>query len=234
MAGLPIQSAPTYTCVLPSDGREIKFRPFLVKEQKVLVLARESENAKETLEAVKTLISNVTFGEVNANELPMIDMEYLFIKIRSVSVGETSDILLNCSNGDCKGSGEVTINLDDVKVEGEFPDDTIMITDELGLVLKLMKVKDIGGLDELNEADQVIELLKRSIVRIFDAENVHEASDINSKDLDEFIDNLAFGQLEKLGDYFDKAPKLQKEVEFKCNTCETINTRMLEGLQSFF
>ena len=156
MAGLPIQSAPTYTCVLPSDGREIKFRPFLVKEQKVLVLARESENARQTLEAVKILINNVTFGEVDANELPMIDMEYLFIKIRSVSVGETSDILLNCSNGDCKGSGEVTINLDDVKVEGEFPDDTIMITDELGLVLKLMKVKDIGGLDELNEADLVI------------------------------------------------------------------------------
>ena len=122
MAGLPIQSAPTYSCVLPSDGREIKFRPFLVKEQKVLVLARESENAKETLEAVKTLISNVTFGEVNANELPMIDMDYLFIKIRAVSVGETSNIHLNCSNGDCKGSGEVLINLDEVEVVGEVPD----------------------------------------------------------------------------------------------------------------
>ena len=75
MAGLPIQSAPTYSCVLPSDGREIKFRPFLVKEQKVLILARESEDSKEILEAVKTLISNVTDGRVDANELPVIDME---------------------------------------------------------------------------------------------------------------------------------------------------------------
>ena len=234
MAGLPIQSAPTYRCVLPSDGREIKFRPFLVKEQKVLVLARESENARETLEAVKTLINNVTFGEVDSNELPMIDMEYLFIKIRAVSVGETSEIHLNCSNGDCKGTGEVVVNLDEVKVVGEVPDDTIMINDDVGIVLKLIRVKDIGGIDELPEAEQVIELLKRSVVRIFDAENVHDISDIASKDLDEFIDNLAFGQLEQLGDFFDKAPKLQKEVEFKCNTCETINTRMLEGLQSFF
>ena len=109
--GLPIQAAPTYRCVLPSDGREITFRPFLVKEQKVLILARESEDSKETLEAVKTLISNVTEGEVNANELPMVDMEYLFIKVRSVSVGEHSTINLNCSNGECRGTGEVSLRV---------------------------------------------------------------------------------------------------------------------------
>ena len=198
------------------------------------MLARESENARDTLEAVKTLINNVTFGEVDSNELPMIDMEYLFIKIRAVSVGETSEIHLNCLNGDCKGTGEVVVNLDEIEVVGEIPNDTIMISDDVGIVLKLIRVKDISGIDELPDAEQVIELLKRSIVRIFDKENVHDISDISSKDLDEFIDNLAFGQLELLGDFFDKAPKLQKEVEFKCNTCETINTRMLEGLQSFF
>mgnify|MGYP001199340699 CR=1 FL=1 len=198
------------------------------------MLARESDNAKDTLEAVKTLINNVTFEKIDANELAMVDMEYLFIKVRAVSVGETSNIHLNCSNGDCKGTGEVVVNLDEVKVVGEIPDPTIMINDDVGVVLQLMRVKDISGIEELPEAEQVIELLKRSIVRIFDAENVHEASDISSKDLDEFIDNLAFGQLDTLGEFFDKAPKLQKEVEFKCNTCETINTRMLEGLQSFF
>ena len=232
--GLPIQAAPTYRCVLPSDGREITFRPFLVKEQKVLILARESEDSKETLEAVKTLISNVTEGEVNANELPMVDMEYLFIKVRSVSVGEHSTINLNCSNGECRGTGEVVINLEEIVVEGEFPNDTVMINDNVGVVLKLIQVKDVDGMEEMHQADQMVEIVKRSIVRIFDEENVYEASETSDKDLNDFIENLSFKQLEILGGFFDSVPKLKKEVEFKCNLCESVQTRMLEGLQSFF
>ena len=232
--GLPIQAAPTYRCVLPSDGREITFRPFLVKEQKVLILARESEDSKETLEAVKTLISNVTEGEVNANELPMVDMEYLFIKVRSVSVGEHSTINLNCSNGECKGTGEVKINLEEIVVEGEFPNDTIKISDTVGVVLKLIQVKDVDGMEEMHQADQMIEIVKRSIVRIFDEENVYEASETSDKDLNDFVENLSFKQLEILGGFFDSVPKLRKEVEFKCNLCESVQTRMLEGLSSFF
>lgn len=232
--GLPIQAAPTYRCVLPSDGREITFRPFLVKEQKVLILARESEDSKETLEAVKTLISNVTEGEVNANELPMVDMEYLFIKVRSVSVGEHSTINLNCSNGECRGTGEVVINLEEIVVEGEFPNDTVMISDNVGVVLKLIQVKDIDGMADMHQADQLVEIVKRSIVRIFDEENVYEASETSDKDLNDFIENLSFKQLEILGGFFDSVPKLKKEVEFKCNLCESVQTRMLEGLSSFF
>lgn len=231
---LPIQTAPTYRCVLPSDGREIKFRPFLVKEQKVLILARESEDSKEILEAVKTLISNVTEGEVDANELAVVDMEYLFIKVRAVSVGEHSTVTLNCDTGDCKGTGEAVVNLDEVEVEGDLPNDTVMINDKVGVVLKLIQVKDIGGMDELDQGDQMVELVKRSIIRIFDEENVYEASETSDTDLNEFIENLSFGQLEELGGFFDSVPKLKKEIEFKCNLCESVQTRMLEGLQSFF
>jgi len=231
---LPIQTAPTYRCVLPSDGREVKFRPFLVKEQKVLILARESEDSKEILEAVKTLISNVTEGDVDANTLPMVDMEYLFIKVRAVSVGETSTIRLNCDQGECKGTGEAVVNLEEIEVEGEFPDDTVMINDTVGVVLKLIQVKDIDGMDTMSQGDQMVEIVKRSIVRIFDEENVYEASETSDKDLNDFVENLSFGQLEVLGNFFDGVPKLKKEVEFKCNLCEAVQTRMLEGLQSFF
>jgi len=232
--GLPIQAAPTYRCNLPSDGREVIFRPFLVKEQKVLILARESDDSKEILESVKTLLGNVTEGKVNVNELPMIDMEYLFIKIRSVSVGEHSTINLNCSTGECKGTGEVVINLEEIEPEGEFPEDTVMINDTVGVVLKIIQVKDIDGLDDLNQADQMVEILKRSVVRIFDEENVYEASETSDNDLNEFVENLSFKQLEVLGEFFDSVPKLKKEVEFKCNLCERVQTRMLEGLSSFF
>ena len=232
--GLPIQTAPTYRCSLPSDGREIEFRPFLVNEQKVLILARESEDSKEILEAVKTLIGNVTNGKVDVNELPMIDMEYLFIKIRAVSVGEHSTINLKCSTADCKGTGEVVINLEEIEAEGEIPDDTVMINDTVGVVLKLIQVKDIDGIDTLDVGDQMVEIVKRSIVRIFDEESVYEGSETSDKDLNDFVESLSFKQLEVLGGFFDSVPKLKKEVEFKCNICERVHTRMLEGLSSFF
>ncbi|SVC15457.1 uncharacterized protein METZ01_LOCUS268311, partial [marine metagenome] len=103
-----------------------------------------------------------------------------------------------------------------------------------GVVLKLIQVKDIGGMDELDQGDQMVELVKRSIIRIFDEENVYEASETSDSDLNDFIENLSFGQLELLGGFFDSVPKLKKEIEFKCNLCESVQTRMLEGLQSFF
>ena len=99
--GLPIQSAPTYTCTLPFSGQEVKYRPFLVKEQKILVLAREGEDQRQIMDAVVKLIHNVTFEEVDAHKLAMVDLEYLFLQVRSVSVGETADITLSCGEEDC-------------------------------------------------------------------------------------------------------------------------------------
>ena len=102
--GLPIQSAPTYKTVLPSNGREIKFRPFLVKEQKVLMLAKEGEDKTESLEAVKNMINDVTFGEIDANDLAMIDLEWLFIQIRTKSVGESATVKMKCLEDDCSAN----------------------------------------------------------------------------------------------------------------------------------
>jgi hypothetical protein len=101
-------------------------------------------------------------------------------------------------------------------------------------VLKLIQVKDIDGIDALEVGDQMVEIVKRSIVRIFDEENVYEGSETSDKDLNDFVESLSFKQLEDLGGFFDSVPKLKKEVEFKCNICETVHTRMLEGLSSFF
>ena len=116
---LPIQSAPTYTCVLPSNGEEVKFRPFLVKEQKTLVIAKEGEDQKRSLDSIKSMIKSVTAYQENewldVEKLPMFDIEYLFIKIRAVSVGETVKINLTCQEEECNGTGEVVVNLDEVQ-----------------------------------------------------------------------------------------------------------------------
>ena len=233
--GLPIQSAPTYKTVLPSDGREVKFRPFLVKEQKVLLLAKESDDKKESLEAVKTMINNVTFGEINANELATIDLEWLFIKIRAVSVGETTTVKMKCQEDDCSGTGDVSINFDNVEVKGELIDNTVMISDDVGVVLRLLRVQDTTEIEENeDENESIFKLLNKSIDRIFDAESVYERNDISDEDVDDFIDNLTIGQVEKLTDFFQSAPRLEHDVEFTCELCKTKQLRKLQGLANFF
>ena len=236
---LPIQSAPTYTCVLPSNGQEVKFRPFLVKEQKTLVIAKEGEDQKRSLDSIKSMIKSVTAYQENewldVEKLPMFDIEYLFIKIRAVSVGETVKINLSCQEEGCNGTGEVTVNLDEVqttKPEGVEP--KIMITDELGVVLRYPDWNTMESVQKIPQQEQPIEMLKKCIVEIFDAENVYTADDVSSKDLSEFVDNLTFPQIEKLGGYFDDMPKVFYDAEYTCKVCGTKQSRTMEGLQSFF
>jgi len=236
---LPIQSAPTYKCVLPSDGREVTFRPFLVKEQKVLVIAKEGEDQSRSLASIKQMIKSVTSFEENewldVEKLPMFDIEYLFIKIRAVSVGETVKINLTCQEEGCNGTGEVTVNLDDVettKSSGMEP--RIMITDELGVVLRYPDWNLMESVQKTPAEQQPIEMLKACIVEIFDAESVYNAEDVSKKDLADFVDNLTFPQIEKLGEFFDDMPKVFYNASYTCNTCGKEQSRTLEGLQSFF
>ena len=231
---LPIQTAPKYTVSLPSDGREVKYRPFLVKEQKLLLIAQEEDNDAKIFEAVKDLIRNVTFDEVEPNELPLIDMEYLFLKIRARSVGETAKISIGCNDPECDGSGETVVNLDDVEVVGDEPESKIMINDEVGIELKYPMVKDIEGIDKLDQGTQTIEMLKRSIVSIFDEEQVYMASDSSEQELQEFVENLTVGQLEDVTKFFDAIPRLQKEVVSECKLCGKDIKKTVVGLQNFF
>ncbi len=236
---LPIQSAPTYTCVLPSNGEEVKFRPFLVKEQKTLVIAKEGEDQKRSLDSIKSMIKSVTAYQENewldVEKLPMFDIEYLFIKIRAVSVGETVKINLTCQEEGCNGTGEVTVNLDEIqttKPEGVEP--KIMITDELGVILRYPDWNTMESVQKIPVNEQPIEMLKKCIVEIFDAENVYTTDDVSTKELGDFVDNLTFPQIEKLGSYFDDMPKVFYDAEYTCSTCNTQQTRTMEGLQSFF
>ena len=231
--GLPIQSAPTYKCVLPSDGKEVKFRPFLVKEQKILTIARESEDQGQIFDAVKNLLEAVTIPSVVCNDLAVIDLEYLFLKVRAVSVGETSKVTTACDvTTDCKGSVELMVNINEIEVVGESKEDTVMINDDVGIVLSAPSVKNVQGLDG-GEAD-ALTLIIKSIKRVFDGESVYESSDLSNKEVTEFVESLTFQQLELLTEFFDSLPKLSAEVQGNCNTCKSVNKRTLEGINSFF
>lgn len=234
--GLPIQTAPKYTTVLPSDGREVTFRPFLVKEQKVLVLARESEDQRQQLNAVKDLLIAVTEGECNIDDMYSVDVEWLFLQVRAKSVGEEVRSTFTCGENECDGTGQSILNLEEITVVGKLPEEaTVMITEDVGVVLEMAKFKSITDIDSKTTADEnVIEIVKKCIVRIFDANQVFERNDMSQDELDEFVDNLSFQQLEKIGSFFDDAPRLTVDVQFKCNKCETVQTKNLQGLQNFF
>jgi len=230
--GLPIQSAPTYKCVLPSNGKEIKFRPFLVKEQKILTIARESEDQVQIFNAVKDLLEAVTIPSVVCNDLAVIDMEYLFLKVRAVSVGETSKVTTKCDAVDCNGSVELLVNLNDIEVVGDTKEDTVMINENVGIVLSAPVVKNVQGLDG-GEAD-ALTLIITSIKQVFDGDDLYESSEMSQKDMTEFVESLTFPQLEMLTEYFESLPKLSHEVTGNCNVCDTANKRTLEGINSFF
>ena len=231
---LPKQSAPKYTCILPSDGREVTYRPFLVKEQKVLLLAQEDGDEKAMFNAVQELIESVTDGDVKSRDLAVIDMEYLFVKIRAKSVGETANIRVTCQDPNCDGSGQAVINLDDVEVVGEHPENKIMINDGLGVELRYPRISDVNKVQGLDSASQTIEMLKNSMVTIFDEEDVYTVADASTNDLNEFVESLTMGQLQKITEYFDAIPSLQKEVDSTCETCGSPIKTIVKGLNNFF
>ena len=230
---LPKQTAPKYTCILPSDGREIEYRPFLVKEQKGLLLAQEQEDDAAMFRAVQDLITNVC-EDVKSETLPVIDMEWLFLKIRSKSVGETANIKLSCTDPKCDGHGEAVVNLDDVEVVGDQPESKIMFNDEIGIEMRYPRVSDVNQVQGKDQATQTLEMLKNSIVTIFDEENVYPTADASTNELNEFVEGLTMQQLEKITAYFDSIPSLQLDVESKCTTCGRELKTTAKGINSFF
>ena len=234
---LPIQAAPSYTLTLPISKKVVKYRPFLVKEQRSLLVARESENTKDIMQAVIDMISAVTSKTVDANKLAVGDLEYLFMQIRAKSVGETAGISVACTRTDCEGDGwgRVEVDLNDVEVEvDEDVDNMIKLNDDLVVEMQYPTVTSVTKVDGMNEADAIKPVLRGCMVRLFDDENVYEFSEYRDSEIDDFIDSLTIDQFEKMTEFFQNVPTLKHEVTFTCSKCKKENTRVLEGLNSFF
>lgn len=231
---LPIQTAPTYTCTLPSTGETVKYRPFLVKEQKFLLLAQDGDTA-EIVNSVINLIKATTFDKLDVDSLTMFDLEYLFLKIRSKSVGETQKVRLMCQDSACKFASDIDINLDDVEV-GEMPDmeTRFMLTDEVGVDLKWPSGVKMAAVEGSDPQTQFTTLLMASIDKIFDTENVYNSVDMDESELREFVENLTIIQTDQFTEFFENLPSIRKTVEWKCDSCGKDNELELKGLNSFF
>ena len=232
---LPQINSSRYTTVIPSLGKEVEFRPYLVKEEKILMIAMESQDQKQIFKAVKDVISNCIYDDINVNKLAVFDIETLFLNLRGKSVGEKIDLKMKCSH--CETMNDVTVNLDDIDIPVvENEDITIQITDDIGVEMKYPTFDEISKYKdgELETVDGVFKLLKSCLKTIYDEDNVYDVSEESDKSINGFIESLTNPQFQKLTEFFNEMPTLKHDLEFECSNCGGKNNQELRGLQSFF
>ena len=236
---LPQIATPSYTLELPSIKKEIKYRPFLVKEEKILIIAMESEDSKQIADAVKNVISNCILTKgVKVDQLSTFDIEYLFLNIRGKSVGETVDVLITCPD-DGKTQVPISINLDDIQVVvNENHSRDIKLDDSLTLRMKYPSmqefVKTNFGNDFNITVDQTFDLIVSCIEQVYSEEESWTASDCTKKELSEFIEQLSSKQFKQVEKFFETMPKLSHTLKVKNPNTGVESEVLLEGLSSFF
>ena len=227
---LPKLNTPVYEAILPSTDKVIKFRPFLVKEEKVLLTAMEDGSQTALMNAIKTILKNCVQGNLDVERLPLFDIEYLFLKLRSKSIGEISEIGLKCTDMECGGVNQLSINMDEIEVtKPEGHNRKIMISDDVGVMMSYPVMKTSGITEEDGMA-----IVKDCIEMIFTEEETHERDSFTSKELDEFIESMDTKQFGKIKEFFDSMPKLQHTINYKCEKCGEDKEVTLQGLDSFF
>ena len=233
---LPQVALPTYELELPSNGKKIKYRPFVVKEEKVLLLALESGDDKQIEDATRTLLKNCIQSRVKVDDLPIFDLEYIFLNIRAVSVGEVVEMLLTCEDD---GETQVKYNLNLTEVEVSKPeghDSKIMLSDTMGLIMKYPSFEEFVKISIIGKdtSSEVIEIMAKSVDQIFDGEDVYDSSTTSKKEFVQFIEGLTNQQFEKVQSFFEGMPQLKQEVKITNPNTGVENTFVIQGLANFF
>ena len=231
---LPKLNSANYELSLPSTGKKIKFRPFLVKEQKALMIAQESEDEKVIESTFAQIINDCVANKVDPYKMPMFDIEYIFLKIRSKSVGEMADLVVTCPD-DGETKVNVSIPLEEVNVQmKEDHTNVITLTDDVSVVMRYPCLGDIKGFDALGQTKSMFQMIKKCIHEIHDNEEVHRRVDMSEKDLDAFIDSMSSKNFESVGEFFASMPKLSYNLEVVNPKTKVKSIIPIEGLQSFF
>ena len=236
---LPKIATPTYELELPSTGETVQYRPFLVKEEKVLVIALESEDTKQITTAIKSVIKNCVLTKtVKVESLPTFDIEFLFLNIRGKSVGEELEVNIICPD-DGETQVPVKINLDDIKVQkNEEHSNKIKIDDSIMMEMKYPSldqfIKNNFDFNEKNAMDQSFDLIGSCIDKIYTEDEVWVASDVTKKEISDFLESMNSSQFKGIEKFFETMPKLSHTIKVRNPVTEIESEVVLEGLASFF
>lgn len=234
---LPMMQTPTYELTVPSTKKKVKFRPFLVKEEKALMIAQQSEDSQTMIDTLKSVISNCV-RDIDVDKLALFDIEYIFIQLRAKSIGEISEMMYSCL--ECKDpKAKISINLDLTEINVEFHDEHTNVIDlfnEVGVKMKYPSIELLNNVSEIDfeSPDQALNLIANSIEYIFDGDRIYDIEDQTPEELIQFLENLTHGQLQKIKKFFDTMPKLNKKIEFNCPVCKFHHKQTLQGIQNFF
>ncbi len=238
---LPKIDTPIYDLELPLSKKKIRFRPFLVKEQKNLLMALESDDRESIENNIKQVLQNCTITEkVDIEKLPVVDVEYYFLQLRARSVGETVENKYRCDNmvddKSCGNIMETSLNLLDIKIEGvQDNNDVIELTDKISVKLKYPQFSVLSKLSKLTDVgDITFQMIADSIEHIYDGEQFYYSNETPQEELLEFVESLSQKQFAKIETFFANLPKLQKKIEMKCSRCGFQHNLDVEGLESFF
>ena len=231
-----INETPNYEMTIPSSGKGVSFRPFLTKEQKILLIALETQDEKQILTAITNTIE-ACVDNIDMNKLTTFDVEYIFTQIRSKSVGEKSHIGIKCSN--CEETNEVTINVEEIKIE--VPDkknSDIRLNDEYTLTMKFPNYIHMLNNDRLKNSKSATGMLIELIIGCLDSLKSEEENikfkDEPIEEVEAFVDSLTSEQFNSIMEFVNNIPKLKHKVDFVCESCETKNSHELVGINDFF
>ena len=234
---LPKIETPTYELTLPSQDIKVKYRPFLVKEEKILLMALESQKSDEIFQATKQIVSSCTFDALKVEELPTFDLEYIFLQIRAKSVGETTKFKVLCPD-DKKTYADVEVDLTKVNVEVDDKHTNKLIVDEkrnLGVVLKYPTMNVLkSGTMENPTTEQIFDVLTECVDHIYEGDKIYPAKDSTPQEIKEFFESLSQDAFSKIKVFFDTMPRLRHELEITNPVTNVKSKVVLSGLNDFF
>ena len=234
---LPKLEVPIYELTVPSTDEKIKYRPFLIKEEKILLIAMESGENEDVIQAVKQIVSECTFNKLKLGNMPMFDVEYIFLQIRSKSVGEVSKLKVLCRDD---GETYANVEVDLTEIEVQVNDDhtnKIELTDEMGVIMKYPTIDSFStaGISDIT-ADNMLDVIVTCIDKIYDkkGEDVYDSKDSSQKELMDFVEGMNTQQFQDVQAFFDSMPKLRHEITVVNPKTKVENVVALSGLNDFF
>ena len=234
---LPKLTTPTYELEIPSTDEKISYRPFLVKEEKILLMAMESGKNEDIVNAVKQIVSECTFNKLKIANMPIFDVEYIFLNIRAKSIGEVSKVKLLCPD-DGKTYADVEVKLEDVQVQVEDNHtNKIELTKDMGLIMTYPTIDSFSEVGAQNiTGSNMLDVIGSCILQIYEngGEKVYETKDQTQKEISEFIEQMNTEQFQSVQNFFNTMPKLKHEVSFKNPKTKKMNKVTLTGLNDFF
>lgn len=228
-----IASVPRHATTLPLSGKKIEYRPFVVKEEKILLMAAETKNEESIHSAIREVILACTGGKVDVTKIPLIDMEYLFLQLRTHSVGETSKPSIKCAK--CDTPNECEVNLKEIapQISPEHKK-VIPIISDISVVMKYPTMNDVRSVEGETEIEKTFSLLVKCIDKVVQGDTIHNASEMDESEVRDFIEQMTQDQFRRLFSFLETMPKMEKQVVFDCKACKERNEQVIRGISNFF